>query len=151
MGLGIGENAAQLRPIVHFLKGQHLHGRAGDDHPVKSPAAHLVEGLVKGGQVGAGHVGALVGAHVQQAQFHLQRAVGQHPGDLCFSGDLGGHQVHQQKMCIRDSALYSEDAAKTLRKSHENPVLKKIYDEYLGQPGGEMCIRDSVKPNHAKM
>ena len=38
---------------------------------------------------------------------------------------------------LRAHALYSEDAAKTLRKSHENPVLKKIYDEYLGQPGGE--------------
>ena len=23
-----------------------------------------------------------------------------------------------------------------MRKSHENPVVKKIYDEYLGEPGG---------------
>jgi len=38
---------------------------------------------------------------------------------------------------LRAAALYSEDAAKTVRKSHENPLLKKIYADYLGQPGGE--------------
>lgn len=37
---------------------------------------------------------------------------------------------------LRAKALYSEDEAKTLRKSHENPLLKKIYAEYLGEPGG---------------
>ena len=25
----------------------------------------------------------------------------------------------------------------TLRKSHENPVVKEIYDTYLGEPGSE--------------
>lgn len=34
----------------------------------------------------------------------------------------------------RAKALYNEDAAKTLRKSHENPMIKKIYEEFLGQP-----------------
>ncbi len=37
---------------------------------------------------------------------------------------------------IRAGALYSEDEAKVLRKSHENPLVKKIYDDYLeGKPG----------------
>ena len=35
----------------------------------------------------------------------------------------------------RAKALYSEDAAMTLRKSHENPVVKEIYDTFLGEPG----------------
>ncbi|MBP3540240.1 MAG: iron hydrogenase small subunit [Clostridia bacterium] len=34
----------------------------------------------------------------------------------------------------RAQALYSEDEAKTLRKSHENPEIKQIYDEFLGKP-----------------
>ena len=38
---------------------------------------------------------------------------------------------------LRAKALYSEDEAKVIRKSHENPLLKKIYAEYLGEPGGE--------------
>ncbi len=35
----------------------------------------------------------------------------------------------------RAKALYSEDEAMTLRKSHENPVIKDIYDNYLEKPG----------------
>ena len=35
----------------------------------------------------------------------------------------------------RAKALYSADAAMTLRKSHENPVVKEIYDTYLEKPG----------------
>lgn len=36
----------------------------------------------------------------------------------------------------RADALYTIDEKSTIRKSHENPVLKKIYEEYLGNPGG---------------
>ena len=35
---------------------------------------------------------------------------------------------------VRAAALYNEDAGKAIRKSHENPMVKKLYDEYLGQP-----------------
>ena len=35
---------------------------------------------------------------------------------------------------IRAKTLYSEDEAKTLRKSHENPEIKQIYEEFLGKP-----------------
>ena len=35
---------------------------------------------------------------------------------------------------LRAKALYSEDEAKTLRKSHENPEIKQIYEEFLGKP-----------------
>ena len=37
---------------------------------------------------------------------------------------------------LRANALYEIDEKSTFRKSHKNPVLKKIYEEYLGQPGG---------------
>ncbi len=37
---------------------------------------------------------------------------------------------------LRAKALYDEDAGKELRKSHENPSVKKIYDEYFGKPCG---------------
>ena len=36
----------------------------------------------------------------------------------------------------RAGALYTMDEKSTIRKSHENPVLKKIYEDYLGEPGG---------------
>ncbi len=36
---------------------------------------------------------------------------------------------------LRASALYSEDEAATLRKSHENPYVQMLYKEYFEKPG----------------
>lgn len=36
---------------------------------------------------------------------------------------------------LRAKALYDQDAAMPVRKSHENEAIKKLYEEYLGQPG----------------
>ncbi|MBE6734757.1 MAG: 4Fe-4S dicluster domain-containing protein, partial [Ruminococcaceae bacterium] len=36
----------------------------------------------------------------------------------------------------RAKVLYAEDAGLPLRKSHESPVVKKLYEDYLGEPGG---------------
>lgn len=37
---------------------------------------------------------------------------------------------------LRAKALYEEDRNLPLRKSHESPIIKKLYTEYLGEPGG---------------
>lgn len=36
----------------------------------------------------------------------------------------------------RAAATYDEDEAMTIRKSHENPAIKKTYEEFLGEPCG---------------
>ena len=36
---------------------------------------------------------------------------------------------------MRAKALYDQDAAMTLRKSHESPFVKALYEEYLGSYG----------------
>lgn len=36
---------------------------------------------------------------------------------------------------LRAAALYADDQANPIRKSHENPMIKKLYDEYLEKPG----------------
>ena len=35
----------------------------------------------------------------------------------------------------RAKALYSEDKGMELRKSHENPAVKELYETYLEKPG----------------
>ncbi|MCI8501202.1 MAG: 2Fe-2S iron-sulfur cluster binding domain-containing protein [Oscillospiraceae bacterium] len=35
----------------------------------------------------------------------------------------------------RAKAIYEEDQNLPVRKSHENPMIKKIYDEFFGEPG----------------
>lgn len=39
----------------------------------------------------------------------------------------------------RREAIYRDDVNKPLRKSHENPSIKKLYAEFLGEPGGELA------------
>lgn len=36
---------------------------------------------------------------------------------------------------MRASALYHIDEAKTIRKSHENPFIQKLYADFMGEPG----------------
>ena len=60
----------------------------------------------------------------------------------CVNGG-GQPQVHADVRnftdvrAIRAKVLYDNDKAKTLRKSHENPSIKRVYEEYLGAPGSE--------------
>ena len=62
----------------------------------------------------------------------------------CIMG--GGQPIKSSKIRsevdvrkLRADALYTIDEKSTIRKSHENPVLKKIYKDYLGEPGGHLA------------
>ena len=56
----------------------------------------------------------------------------------CINGGGQPYSVkHEDILSKRMSVLYSEDKNKTIRKSHDNPYIKKIYDEFLGEPYGE--------------
>ncbi|PID59065.1 NADH:ubiquinone oxidoreductase [candidate division KSB3 bacterium] len=54
----------------------------------------------------------------------------------CINGG-GQPYIHgdTSKLEARMKAIYSEDSRKTHRKSHENESIKKLYDEFLGEPG----------------
>ena len=55
---------------------------------------------------------------------------------------MGGGQPRSKDPDVaqkRLSGLYGEDEAKVLRKSHENPYIKKLYDEFLGTPYGHLA------------
>jgi len=40
---------------------------------------------------------------------------------------------------LRRDALYSIDEKSVIRKSHENPVMKQLYDEFLEKPGSHVA------------
>ena len=42
-------------------------------------------------------------------------------------------EAHDPRV-LRAQAIYAEDAAKSVRKSHENPSIMKLYDEYFEKP-----------------
>lgn len=56
----------------------------------------------------------------------------------CING--GGQPYSNEQYSLiekRMNALYTEDANKIIRKSHENPEIIKLYKEFLGKPCGE--------------
>lgn len=60
----------------------------------------------------------------------------------CPGGCIGGagqplHHGHSEIIKARFDAIYREDASKPIRKSHENPYIVKLYEEFLGKPLSE--------------
>ena len=60
----------------------------------------------------------------------------------CPGGCIGGggqpyHHGNAEILKKRQKAIYQEDSKKAIRKSHENPYIIKLYDEFLGKPMSE--------------
>jgi NADP-reducing hydrogenase subunit HndD len=71
-----------------------------------------------------------------RSQFHAIEIMSC-PGG-CIGG--GGQPFHHGKSEIlkkRQQAIYMEDRNKPIRKSHENPFIYQLYEEYLGEPMSE--------------
>lgn len=60
----------------------------------------------------------------------------------CITG--GGQPYHDWEVDVatpRMQALYAHDRAKSIRRSHQNPMVKKLYAEFLGQPLSEKSLK----------
>ncbi|MDR2906937.1 MAG: [FeFe] hydrogenase, group A [Bacteroidales bacterium] len=71
-----------------------------------------------------------------KSQFHAIEVM------ACPGGCIGGggqpyHHGNFQILKKRSAAIYEEDKGKPIRKSHENPYITKLYEEFLGKPCGE--------------
>ena len=73
-----------------------------------------------------------------EADYHFIEIMG------CPGGCVNGGGQPQQPASVRNftdlraeraKALYSQDAASEVRMSHKNEAVKKLYAEYLGEPG----------------
>ena len=72
-----------------------------------------------------------------EKQYHFIEIMGC-PGGCVTGGGQPIVSAQKRMECdpreVRAAALYQEDANKPLRKSHLNPEIKALYDEYLGAP-----------------
>lgn len=71
-----------------------------------------------------------------KSQFHAIEIMAC-PGG-CIGG--GGQPLHHGNSAIlkaRQAAIYREDSCKPIRKSHENPYITTLYEEFLGKPLSE--------------
>jgi iron only hydrogenase large subunit-like protein len=141
-----GVMEATLRTAAAFL--------GGSPDQLEFTEVRAVEGLREADVVFGGralHVGVangLVNAKTlldkvvnRTREFHIIEVM------ACPGGCIGGggqpypprgfHILDPRLLRLRARALYAIDGAKKLRRSHENPVIKALYDEFLGTPGGE--------------
>lgn len=97
-----------------------------DGLPIKIGIAH-----------GLGNARKLLG-DIQSGKSHFHAIeIMSCPGG-CIGG--GGQPYHHSDSSIlkkRQAAIYQEDGMKTIRKSHENPYILKLYEEFLGKPLSE--------------
>jgi len=61
----------------------------------------------------------------------------------CRAGCIGGagnpkDAVDTELLKHRAAAIYTDDAAKKIRTSHENPDVQRLYTEFLGKPLGHL-------------
>jgi NADH-quinone oxidoreductase subunit G/NADP-reducing hydrogenase subunit HndD len=103
------------------------------------PDYQFLEGVVVKVAVTSGLSGAkILMDQIQNGEspYHFIEVMG------CPSGCImGGGQPRSKDPDVRTKRLqgiYDEDEAKVMRKSHENPSVKKIYEEYLEFPNSHV-------------
>ncbi|AVM43306.1 2Fe-2S iron-sulfur cluster binding domain-containing protein [Victivallaceae bacterium BBE-744-WT-12] len=61
------------------------------------------------------------------------------PGGCLNGGGQPYHHGHGQILSKRLEALYRDDKNAPIRKSHQNPSIRKLYAEFLGEPGSHFA------------
>lgn len=161
-----GVMEAALRTAVEVLTGEEL--QSLDFKEVRGTkgikeATYQVAGMDINVAVASGLANArelLEDVKSGKANYHFIEIMGCSGG--CVNG--GGQPIQPSVVrnfndirALRAKALYDIDANMPLRKSHENPSIKLLYDEYLEKPGShkahhllhtsyvERCINKSFK------
>lgn len=146
-----GVMEAALRTVAEKLTGKQIEdltfeNKTRGEDGIKEFNIELPNLVLKGAVVsGMGNARNLLNKIKSgEAQYHFIEIMGC-PGG-CVLG--GGQPIvdSQTKMDInvfekRANALYSEDEKSTLRKSHENPFIKQLYEQYLEEPNSHKAHR----------
>lgn len=140
-----GVMEAALRTVAEILSGQSIDNV---DYEQVRGVEGIKEASVKVGDLtlkaavahGLGNARKLLDRiKAGEADYHFVEIMAC-PGG-CVNG--GGQPIQPSKVrswtdlrTERARAIYEEDKDLPIRKSHENPKIKALYEEYLGEPGG---------------
>jgi len=140
-----GVMEAALRTVADILTGQDIQeieysdirGTAGIKEATVEVAGKKIRLAVANGLGNARQL--LENIRSGKSEYEFVEIMGCEGG--CVTG--GGQPIVDAKTkmdinlkAVRASAIYDEDRSLVLRKSHNNPVVKKIYEDYLGAPCG---------------
>jgi NADP-reducing hydrogenase subunit HndD len=156
LGLGAGAGVifgatggvmeAALRTVVEKLSGKELEklefsdvrGLSGIKEASYDIAGMNVKVAVASGLANAKEL--MTKVQSGEADYHFIEIM------ACPGGCVNGGGQPQQMAPVRAvsdirseraKALYSNDEGSVIRKSHENPAIIELYDDYLGEPGSE--------------
>ena len=155
-----GVMEAALRTVSEILTGKELENVEfenvrGEVNGIKEATVQIgdleVKVAVANGLKNAGKIMDMI--EKGEAPYHFIEIMAC-PGG-CVTG--GGQPIHDAKTRatvdihgLRKKALYEADKNLPRRKSHENPVIKELYDEYLGTPGSELAHKLLHTHYHAR-
>lgn len=139
-----GVMEAALRTVAEILSGKSIenfeYNQVRGVDGIKEATIEL-EGLTLKAAVahGLGNARKLLDKiNAGEAEYHFIEVMAC-PGG-CVNG--GGQPIQPSEVrswidlrAERAKAIYEEDKALPIRKSHENPKIKMLYDEYFGEPG----------------
>ncbi len=141
-----GVMEAALRTAYETLTGEELkqlefaevRGTAGIKEATYNIAGNEIKVAVVSGTANAGKLIEMIKSGEKYYDFIEIMAC---PGG-CVNG--GGQPIQPMDVrnnvdirAVRAAALYADDLALPVRKSHENPDIKAVYEEYFGAPGSE--------------
>ncbi|MFW5985296.1 MAG: NADH-dependent [FeFe] hydrogenase, group A6 [Halanaerobiaceae bacterium] len=146
-GAGGGVMEAVLRTAYEKMTGQKM--KENQYEAIRNDSLKKVEFEIEGQILrfgvarGLGNARHLIDQVLEgEEEYHLIEVM------ACPSGCVGGggqpkysfeDDWYQQVEAgnRRGKALFSEDESKTVKTAHENPWIKKLYREFLGQPMGD--------------
>ena len=147
VAVGIVHDAAQLLPVVHLLKGQLLHRRAGDNHAVEFLAEDVVGGKIEAAQMRGGCVLGDMTRYLHERDVYLQRRVGEHPEQLRLGHFFGGHQVDdgnfQRADILGRSALAGHD-------KNVLPFQRRVCRQIRINPNGHRFLLRAPLPESSR-
>jgi NADP-reducing hydrogenase subunit HndD len=143
-----GVMEAALRTVADILNGEESHDI---EYQALRGTASIKEATIEAGGMtlnavvvhGLHHARTILGKVISgEAQYHFIEIM-DCPGG-CVNGGGQPIQPPRVKECIdlkseRAKALYEEDMNLQIRKSHNNPRVKGMYDEYFEKPGSNIA------------
>lgn len=140
-----GVMEAALRTVAEIINGKRLEdseiefkktrGQDGiKEFTVELPSVTL-KGAVVSGTANAKKM--LERIKAGEADYHFIEFMGCPGGCVTGGGQPIVNALKKSEVNVFDlraKAIYDEDKSITIRRSHENPFVKKLYKEYLGEP-----------------
>lgn len=86
-----------------------------------------------------------------EKKYHFIEIMACPGGCVCGGGQPilpAREKMDKDPRALRAAAIYSEDEGKQLRKSHKNPSIIKVYEDFLGEPGGHRAHELLHTPPH---